>query len=202
MRYSSDKNGYAPGEAFKEANSLTDHAKILSNMMKKSTVAKPILPQIDKEAIYAGLDPVLSILFKEWKSSVGQYKALRNQFGDDDMMVDVAIERMDAARLSFETRLLEVKADKKLYAKAEKLWDAAQELELPEEDEEEITQEQLMELEQQWQYFAKTYGMKARDGRSSNFAFFLFLLAILDTYHFQIRMRQMEAHARLIRTAA
>ena len=148
-------------------------------MVLKRKSKEPVKPE-SKEQVYAQLDPTLGILHKEWKVAMQQYTNLSKENGPDDEMLDVAIDRLDAARLSFETRLLEVKADKALFVKAEKLWEqeqqAVQKGAASGSQGQNEPQMRLKDFEQAWYAFALEHGFDLTQNRDSNFGFYLFLL--------------------------
>lgn len=163
--------------AFEKASTLETYTFVVANILKQTARPSPKRrPDGSKEALYAALDPTLALLFKDWKCAQSQYASLVDSFGEDDPMLDVAIDRLDAARLSFETRLLEVKADKALFVQAEKLWE--EELECKDgsdsSESEALRLEELKQIQENW--FALIASQKVAKQRNTGSNFLLWAL--------------------------
>lgn len=168
-------------KAFEQATSLEAHTAVLANVMKSNKPKPAIRPNESKEALYIAMDPTLALLFKEWKSAQSQYRALMAQFGEDDAMLDVAIDRLDAARLSFETRLLELKADKQMFVKVENLFDeelAAEKRVGDAREAEKARLQMLKEIQDEWFAFAARNNADAHQNKDSNIIFWAFLILV------------------------
>lgn len=76
------------------------------------------IPDMAIVPIYAGLDPLLTELFRQYLEAHRQYKSLTDLRGKDDPMADAARDWMESAESAVQTRMIELRQDDKIHAQA------------------------------------------------------------------------------------
>lgn len=73
---------------------------------------------VDAIEIYAGLDPLLAELYRQYLEARRQYRSLSSLRGKDDPMADAARDWMDSAESAVQTRMIELRQDRKIRRQA------------------------------------------------------------------------------------
>lgn len=81
----------------------------------------------NEESAFRALDPALAQLHKDLIREQAIYEQTIREYGADDPMLDVIADQLDSARSAYETRLLELKAERGMAAKGLSLYRSPQE---------------------------------------------------------------------------
>ena len=71
-------------------------------------------PALSREELYMAMDPDLAALKKQVKDAEAHFARLKRLYGRGDPMLDMAMWQLASCQSGFDTRMLEVQADKKL----------------------------------------------------------------------------------------
>lgn len=74
---------------------------------------------VSEMGAYAAVDPVMADLYRQYLNARKRHKTLTNQNGDDDALAAVAGEQAESLDSALQTRLIELRGDKKLSARVE-----------------------------------------------------------------------------------
>ena len=173
--------------------SLEDLAQDLAGqpiVFKKRSSAAPKITSI--EAAFRSSDPVLAALYKDLKNSMDNYSTARSAYGDDDAMLEIIADQVDSARSAYDTRLLELKANRGMIAEGLMRYKSAQETD----DEEkrlkaiEKKEEAIREHWRQW-YMRLRIAQQQR-GKNAIWGWLLVLLLFWQAQHHRKHLQSIQ----------
>lgn len=71
--------------------------------------------------VYAGFDPLLADLYRQYLEAHRQFKSLSALRGKDDPMAEAARDWMDSAESAVQTRMIEVRQDRNIHSRARRV---------------------------------------------------------------------------------
>lgn len=94
---------------------------VVSNFETLYNASAQEAPSLDQTSLYIALDPDLQALSKQLNDAKSRFDQMRAIHAVGDPMLDMALWQLEACESSFETRLLELKTDKRLNETVDKM---------------------------------------------------------------------------------